>query len=437
MNINRLSTVFDITQFGADPTGATLSTSAFATSIQACLDNGGGTVYVPAGTFLSGAIELKSNVHLYLSAGARLAFSQNFSDYPVILSQWEGAEQQAYMPMIYGKNSESVSITGQGTLDGQGEFWWKQFKAGALSLPRPRLVSFEDCSRITIDGIRLINSPAWTVNPIRCNNVTINNVTIINPADSPNTDGINPDSSKNVHISNCHVDVGDDCITIKSGTEKCPTMVSCENITIVNCTLVHGHGGVVIGSEMSGGVRNVVISNCVFEGTDRGIRMKTRRGRGGVVEDIIVSNLVMNHVICPIVIHQYYFCGERGNDQAVQDRSPQHVTSATPVFRNIRFCNIIARNAHAAAAFIFGLPEMPVSQITFSYVTISMSENASEGLPAMMSGLQPMKKQGIYCCNIQDVCFDHVTIYEQEGPAITLDNSHGIRLSSCNFDISG
>lgn len=431
-----ISTVFDITKFGADPTGATLSTSAFASSIQACLKSGGGTVYVPSGTFLSGAIELKSNVHLYLSVGACIAFSQDPSDYPIIYSQWEGSEQKSYMPMIYGKNLDNVSITGLGTIDGRGELWWKRFKARDLSHPRPRLISFEDSSRITIDGIRLINSPAWTVNPIRCSNVTINNITIINPPDSPNTDGINPDSSKNVRISNCHVDVGDDCITLKSGTERCNTRISCENITIVNCTLVHGHGGVVIGSEMSGGVRNIVISNCVFESTDRGIRLKTRRGRGGIVEDILVDNLVMNNVMCPIVMNQYYFCGEGGKNQEVQDRSPHPVTPSTPVFRNIRFSNIIARNARAAAAFIFGLPEMPVSQITFSHVAISMAENPPEETPAMMCGLEPMKKSGIHCYNAQDMYFDHVTTHGQEGAAITLDNSHGIRLTSCNFDIN-
>lgn len=433
--MNTLSTVYDVTKYGADATGTVLSTSAFTACIGSCIQNGGGTVYVPAGTFLTGAIELKSNVNLHLSAGARIAFSQDIAHYPVIQTQWEGSEQQTYMPMIYGRNVENVSITGQGTLDGQGEFWWEQFRCGSLLHPRPRLVGFDNSNRITIDGIKLINSPAWTINPIRCNNVTINNITIINPPDSPNTDGINPDSSMNVRISNCHVDVGDDCITIKSGTEKCKSMSICKNITISNCTLLHGHGGVVIGSEMSGGIKNVVISNCVFEGTDRGIRIKTRRGRGGVVEDLLVNNLVMNNVICPIVMHMYYFCGEGGKTQTVQDRLPHPVTSSTPVLKNIRLCNITARNAHAAAMFLFGLPEMPISQITFSHISISMCENAIEGIPAMMSGLQPTKRQGIYCCNTQDICFDHVTIYDQDGPAITMDNSHKVSLSSCNFNL--
>ncbi|NLP14580.1 MAG: glycoside hydrolase family 28 protein [Clostridium sp.] len=434
--MNRVSKTFDITQFGADPTGSTLSTSAFKASIEECLKCGEGTVYVPDGVFLTGPLELKSNIHLQLSKKANIIFSQNISDYPVIHSQWEGSSQEVYMPMIYGKNIENVSITGQGTLDGQGDFWWKQFKAGTLSHPRPRLVSFEDSSRITIDGIKLINSPAWTINPIRCVDIKINNVTVINPADSPNTDGINPDSSKKVHITNCYVDVGDDCIALKSGTEKCNTMVSCEDVTIENCTLLHGHGGVVIGSEMSGGVKNVIISNCVFEGTDRGIRLKTRRQRGGVVENILVTDLEMNNVMCPIVINQFYFCGEGGKDPSVQDKSPHRVTSQTPVFRNLRFCNIIARNTHASAAFIYGLPEMPVIQILFSHVSISMAKDASEGIPAMMSDLQPMKKKGIYCCNAKDIHFDHVTIFEQEGSAIELENSHKIKLSSCNFDIN-
>ncbi|MFZ5988745.1 MAG: glycoside hydrolase family 28 protein [Bacillota bacterium] len=437
MNINRLSAVFDITSFGAKPDGKSLCTDAIAFTIRECARHGGGTVYVPSGTFVTGAVELKSNINLFLDAGARLVFSRSKEDYPLLHARWEGSEQLVHMPMIYGKKLENVSITGFGIMDGQGDAWWKPFKDGTLDYPRPRFISFEDSSRILIEGIMLMDSPSWTINPVRCDNVTIDKVTIKNPADSPNTDGINPDSCRNVHISNCHVDVGDDCITIKSGTEKSAYRISCENITIINCTLVHGHGGVVIGSEMSGGVRNVVISNCIFEGTDRGIRIKTRRGRGGIVEDIRTSNLVMNGVMCPFVINQYYYCGEGGKEKVVWDKNPYPVTDTTPVFRSIHFSNITARNVHAAAAFIYGLTEMPVEDITFDNVSVSMAENAVPGIPAMMSGLEEVRKMGFFCSNARNIYLNRVTLKGHEGPAFQMNNVEKIEFSYCALDDTG
>lgn len=434
MNIGKASTIFDITEFGALPDGKTLCTDAFSSAVEACSRHGGGTIFVPSGEFLTGAIELKSNVNLFLNAGAKLVFSSDKKDYHLIYSRWEGSERLVHMPLIYGKGLENVSITGFGTMIGHGEAWWKPFKEGTLDYPRPRFISFEDSSNIKIEGIKLIDSPSWTINPVRCDNVTIDKITIKNPADSPNTDGINPDSCKNVHISNCHVDVGDDCITIKSGTEKSQYRVCCENITITNCTLLHGHGGVVIGSEMSGGVRNVVISNCIFEGTDRGIRLKTRRGRGGLVEDIWASNLIMDRVMCPFVINQYYFCGEGGKEESVRDKNPHPVTEATPVFRSIHFSNISAKNIHAAAAFVYGLPEIPVEDISFDNITISMAKDAIPGIPAMMSGLEEMRKSGFFCCNSRNVRFSNVTLRGNEEPAFRIENSEKLIFSYCSFE---
>ena len=418
--MNNLNSVYDITGFGADPTGKSSSTAAFAAAFQECKKAGGGIVYVPSGTFLTGSVCMESNTTLYVSPGAKLVFVQDQDAYPVITTRWEGAECQARMPLLYGRNLENVTITGTGTLDGQGAYWWQLHKNNQLKHPRPRFIGLEDCTRVTIEGIRLVNSPSWTVNPVCCVNVNINGISIKNPADSPNTDGINPDSCKYVRISNCHVDVGDDCITIKSGTEKSSRRISCEGITITNCTLVHGHGGVVIGSEMSGGVRNVVISNCVFEGTDRGVRIKTRRGRGGYVEDIRISNLIMKGVMCPFAIHQFYFCGEGGKDKYVWDKEPQPVTDATPFIRKIHLTDISAVDATAAAGFIYGLPEAPVDDISLSNITVHMAKECVPGLPAMMTGLEPMKGRGFFCCNMTNARFDRVTVRGHEGPDLEL-----------------
>ncbi|MGN7940226.1 glycoside hydrolase family 28 protein [Virgibacillus sp. 6R] len=425
------SSVYDIKQFGAVCDGLTVNTKAIAQAIEACFKAGGGTVYVPAGRFLTGAVILKSNVNLYLEAGAVLIFSEDVNEYPVVQSRWEGVKRDVYASCIYAENSENISITGHGTLDGQGSFWWELFRNKENEYPRPKLVSFDSCKHATISGIKMINSPSWTVNPICCEDVTIHNITIVNPSDSPNTDGIDPESCRNVRISDCHIDVGDDCIAIKAGTEDTVERVACENITITNCTMIHGHGGVVLGSEMSGDIRNVTVTNCVFEGTDRGIRLKSRRGRGGIVEDIRVSNIVMNGVICPFIANLYYFCGPRGKEKYVWDKNPYPITEETPRFRRIHFSNITAREVSAAAGFLYGLAEMYVEDVTFEHVSVAMAEDAEPGLPAMMSELEPMKQRGFYCGNVSDIGFYNVTVSNHEGPAFYVENGRDIEFSKC------
>ncbi|OAS82512.1 MULTISPECIES: glycoside hydrolase family 28 protein [Metabacillus] len=425
------SSMYDIKQFGAIGNGETVNTKAIAQAIEACVQAGGGTVYVPAGRFLTGAIILKSNVNLYLEAGATLLFSNNISEYPVVHSRWEGVTRDVYASCIYAENSENISVTGYGTLDGNGQFWWDLFRKQENKYPRPKLVSFDTCKHVGIAGVKMVNSPSWTVNPICCEDVSIHNISILNPSHSPNTDGIDPESCRNVRISDCHIDVGDDCIAIKAGTEDTSKRIPCENITITNCTMIHGHGGVVLGSEMSGDIRNVTVSNCVFEGTDRGIRLKSRRGRGGVVEDIRVSNIVMKGVICPFIANLYYFCGPRGKDKYVWDKAPYPITEETPIFRRIHFANITAREVSAAAGFLYGLAEMYVEDVTFDNVTVAMADDAEPGMPAMMSELEPMKQRGFYCGNVTGVSFNRVTVSNHEGPAFYIENGKDIEISDC------
>lgn len=310
--------VFNIKDYGAVDGGTILCTDAISKAVEECEKNGGGKIYIPAGKYLTGPIFLKSNMNLYLESGAVLVFSDNPEDYPVVVSRWEGVKRDCYASCINAYNAENISITGRGVIDGNGANWWKIFRAKENKYPRPKLIAPYECNNVLIEGVKLQNSPSWTINTILCENVTVDKITINNPSDSPNTDGIDPESCNNVHISNCHIDVGDDCIAVKAGTEDTEIKVPCTNITITNCTMVHGHGGVVLGSEMSGGIVNVTISNCVFEGTDRGIRLKSRRGRGGCVEDIRVSNIVMNKVLCPFIANLYYFCGPKGDDSATR-----------------------------------------------------------------------------------------------------------------------
>ena len=413
--------MIDVKNFGARGDGIALDSPAIQNTIDAASQVGGGTVFVPAGKYVTGSIFLRDNITLFVDAGAVLLGSQNIADYPIVTMRWEGVTKPTHAPLITGDGLKNIAVTGRGIIDGRGEMWWKLHRAKTLDAPRPRLISFSNCKNVLIEGITLTNSPAWTINPVRCENVTVDKVTISNPADSPNTDGINPDSCCNVHISNCHIDVGDDCVTIKSGIETEPRelLVPCENITITNCTMVHGHGGVVIGSEMSGGVRNVAISNCVFVGTDRGIRLKSRRGRGGIVEDIRVSNIVMTDVLCPFTMNLYYHINKRG-DQYTSDKQAQPITDGTPIFRHIHYSHITARNSQYAAAFLYGLPEMPIEDVSFDDVSIAMAANAQAGAPDMADDIPAMQRAGFFARNVRRLRLRDVEITNQIGDAFLL-----------------
>lgn len=415
--------MISVKDFGAQGDGIALDTAAIQCAIDTAAQNNGGTIWIPAGKYVIGSIFLRDNITLHLDAGAVLLGSQTFTDYPIVLTRWEGVTQPTHAPLIAGNGLHNLAITGHGIIDGRGDIWWQQHRAKTLDAPRPRLISFANCANILIDGITLTNSPAWTIHPVRCENVTIDKVTIRNPADSPNTDGINPDSCRNVRIANCHIDAGDDCITIKSGTEAEPPELRTpsENITITNCTMVHGHGGVVVGSEMSGDVRNVVIANCVFIGTDRGIRLKSRRGRGGIVEDIRATNIVMTDVMCPFTINLYYHINARGNPY-VSDKQLQPVNDGTPIFRRIHYSHITARNAQAAAAFLYGLPEMPIADVSFEDVTIAMANEAPASEPEMADHIPTMQRAGFFARNVRGLHLRNVRIENQVGEAFLLSN---------------
>ena len=418
------ASAFNVREHGAAGDGLTLDMHTIQALIDRCAGQGGGTVYFPAGHYVTGSLFLRSNITLHLDAGAVILGSENPEDYPIIHSRWEGTHQETYAPLIAGKNLQNIAVVGRGIIDGRGAIWWKAKEEGTLAHPRPRLVSFSDCNNVLIEGITAVNSPSWTINPVHCQNVTIRGITVINPADSPNTDGINPDSCRLVHISDCHVSVGDDCITLKSGTEheQPDRSAPCRDITITNCTLERGHGGVVIGSEMSGGVKNVVISNCIFVGTDRGIRIKSRRGRGGIVEDIRVTNLIMDGVLCPFTMNLYYNIGEYGN-LSISDKNPRSIDDGTPRLRRIHFSHITAREVKHAAGFLYGLAEMPLEDISLKDISISISEEADSGYPEMADDIPSMSQAGFFIRNARHIRLERVEVTGQLGPEFDVDDS--------------
>lgn len=433
----------NVLDFGAVRDGSRLTTEAIQAAIDAAAAAGGGRVVIPAGKYLSGSIRLRSNIELYLDAGATLVGATDVKAFPLIQSRWEGPRvPPIHEALISGEDLENVTIRGRGTIDGNGAFWWdlvKKEQATEMGYRRPRLIRLVNCRNVLIEGLRLINSPAWTVNPTACENVVISRLTIQNPPDSPNTDGINPDSCSNVRISDCTVDVGDDCVTIKSGKEDDGRreLRPCENIVITNCTMLHGHGGVVIGSEMSGGVRNIAISNCVFVGTDRGIRIKTRRGRGNAVEDIRVSNIVMDGVFCPLVVNLFYGCGAWGQAK-VTDRRPFPVDATTPAIRRLRFSNISARRIKYAAGFFLGLPERYLEDIVVSDCSLWLDpENQEGGAPAMAPGVDNYCRAG-FCIEFADgVVLRNVDIHHQLGPAVCVKNARNIRVCALRAGAEG
>jgi polygalacturonase len=448
---------YNVLKYGAKNDSSRIATKAIQQAIAAAVKAGGGTVYFPSGKYLTGPIHLKSNITIYIDAGAELHFSDNFDDYlPMVPSRWEGTDVTNFSPLFYAYKAENITIKGRGLINGHGKKWWDfsegyneknprskwqlEFDRLNKDILRPDLKGWVErgflrppfiqpmyCKNVLIEGITIINSPFWTVNPEFCENVTITGVTINNPP-SPNTDGINPESCKYVHISNCHISVGDDCITIKSGKDRAgrKMAIPAENYTITNCTMLSGHGGVVIGSEMSGGVKKIVISNCVFDGTDRGIRIKSARGRGGVVEDIRVDNIIMKNIRDQAIVL----------DMQYARTQPEPVSERTPQFRNIHFSNITAHTKQAV--FINGLAEMPIEDITFNDIQFDAQTGIlmKEAKNIELHKVRVNVKQGsaLVAENVKDMEIDGVkTLTPLVGvPVVSLQNVQGLYLYNCS-----
>lgn len=431
-----------LTSSPQDTAAAPANDTALATTrLQRAIDEaaavGGGQVRIPAGVHRTGALRLRSGIDLHLEAGAVLQFVPDPALYPPVDARWEGAVGTVHSPCLFAHGEKDVAITGLGTIDGAGETWWDTFRdrREELAHPRPTLIGLHECERVTIKDVALRNSPAWTVHPALCDDVTVSGVSIRNPADSPNTDGINPESCRNVRISDCHIDVGDDCIAIKAGTERTPGRVATENVTVTGCTMVHGHGGVVIGSEMSGGVRNVVISNCIFQGTDRGIRLKTRRDRGGVVENLRVTNVVMDDVLCPITVNPFYFCGPDGKEPHVGDREARPVDAGTPFLRSLHLAHLTATDVHASAGHIFGLPEAPLQDLSLHDVTISFAAEPRAAAPEMALGVPERVRSGIELGFVGGGELSRVRVRGADGPAVLTTSCTDLELDVRGSDV--
>ena len=466
-------TIYNIVHYGAVADGITLNTKSINSAIDECSRKGGGIVVIPKGLWLTGPIVLKSNVNLHIEKSAVLQFTKDFDQYPLIKGNWEGIPQMRNQSPLSANNATNIAITGDGIIDGAGDAWrmvkkdkltetqWKKLVAsgGVLSADkktwypserslkgsqlknpgeitseknseffdsikdflRPNLLVFANCKRVLLEGVTFQNSPAWCLHPLMCEDVIVRNIYVKNPWYAQNGDGIDVESCKNVLLESSTFDVGDDGICIKSGRDEAGRKrgMPTENMIVRNCTVYHAHGGFVIGSEMSGGARNLYLSDCTFIGTDIGLRFKTTRGRGGVVEKIYVNNITMKNIAGEAILFDMYYAAQdpvplSGEKRELPKVEFKTVDETTPQFRDFHISNIVCAGAETAV-FIRGLPEMHVKNVVMENVSIQSDK-----------GIDMQEASGISFKNIKIISAD-------SNPVVNIINSDNIAFDKLSY----
>ncbi len=448
----------NLESFGGVPDGVHLNTEAFEKAFTALAAKGGGTLIVPSGIWFTGPIVFRSNINLHLEKGALILFSPDFNLYPLVNTVYEGLDTRRCQSPISGRNLENIAITGYGSINGSGDAWrplkngkisksqWESVikSGGILKNPnywfpsesslrgeianantpkksftdadwlsfkdylRPVMVSFIECKNVLLEGVLFENSPAWNIHPLMCENVIIDNIYVRNPVYAQNGDGIDLESCINSIIVNCTFDVGDDAICIKSGKDEDgrrrarPT----KNVIVENCKVFHGHGGFVVGSEMSAGVKNISVKNCQFMGTNVGLRFKAGRGRGGIVENIYIENINMFNIPTEAFLFDLYYGSPKTGKIPLVDET-------TPAFRNIYVKNLTARNVNRAM-FFNGLPEMNIDNIHVEDVIIT----ANKGAELVES---------------KNIEFKNVKIIPEKGPVLILNNVDNMKVVDLKY----
>ena len=424
---------FNILRYGAIADGMTLNSAAINKTIEECAKQGGGTVLIPRGSFVTGPVIMKSNINLHLAKGALVIFSPDFNQYPLVVSSFEGVDAARCQSPLVAENLENIAITGKGIMNGNGYYWrpvkkdklteseWKKHlkefggvltadkkmwysseKALKGSLTnnigkltdgktlkdfeevkdylRPNMIRIYQCRNILIEGVTFENSPAWTTHLMMSEHITIKNLKVKNPWYGTNTDALDLESCKNALVEDCSFDTGDDGICIKSGrdAEGRKRGMPTQDIIVNNCTVYHSHGGFVVGSEMSGGAKNLFVSNCTFIGSDIGLRFKTTRGRGGVVENVYVNNVNMKDIPAEAILFDMYYMAKDPVVLAGEKREPpkvefKPVDETTPQFRNFYFRNITCNGA-AKGIFVRGIPEMHIKNIWIENAVLQANE---------------------------------------------------------------
>lgn len=461
-----------IVQYGAKADGIALNTTAINNAIIACNKKGGGVVVVPAGMWNTGPVVLKSNVNLHLQKGAVLQFTNDFNQYPLVEGNWEGIPQMRNQSPISATGQQNIAITGFGIIDGNGDAWrmvkkdkltesqWKKLlssgglspdgrtwypsekalKGSQLKNPgaieagktaafydsvkdflRPNLLVLTSCKKILLEGVIVQNSPAWCLHPLMCEDLTVSGVSVKNPWYAQNGDGIDVESCKNVLIENSTFDVGDDGLCMKSGRDEAGRQrgMPTENVIIRNCIVYHAHGGFVIGSEMSGGARNIYVSNCTFMGTDIGLRFKTTRGRGGVVENINIKDIYMKDIPGEAILFDMYYMAKdpvplNGEKREAPKVEMLPVTDGTPIFKDIRVSNVVCNGAEKGI-FIRGLPEMHIKNLVLENMVLQANK-------------------GIDCSEATGITFNNIKLITKiSNPVVDVLNSDNLTFNDITY----
>lgn len=474
-----------ISDFGAQSGGTALNTQAFDDAINALSKKGGGRVVIPRGLWLTGPIKLKSNIELHAEQGALVIFSKDKTHYPLIETSFEGLNTVRCISPIYGRDLENIAITGKGIFDGSGEVWrpvkkdkltesqWKTLirsggvlntkgniwypsqqyldaeKSADMNIPvkrerltdyesvkdflRPVMVSLIKCNKVLIDGPVFQNSPAWCLHPLMCENLTMRNTTVRNPWFSQNGDGIDIESCKNALVYDCSFDVGDDAICIKSGKDKDgrDRKMPSENLIIKNCVVYHGHGEVTVGSEMSSGVKNMHVSNCTFMGTDVGLRFKSTRGRGGIVEGVYISDIDMINIPTQAISFNLYYGGKSASEElesGAESPKPEKlaVNEETPQFKNIYLTNISCKGA-MHGVFLQGLPEMKLENVNLTDIDMECDWGFTcidaDGVRVKSMKLTTAKLPAISIQNSRNVSMDRLILPDSNNPIIRVSGA--------------
>ncbi len=431
----------NVRDFGAKGDGIQDDTNFIQASILCCPPDS--RVLIPEGTYKISSLFLKDDLRLELAKGAVLSAITDRTRFPVLkgliesydeneeynLGTWEGNPLDMFSGIITGVRVKNVVLYGEGMIEGNANYdednWWFDAKRKRIAF-RPRMIFLNHCENIVVQGIRVQNSPSWNIHPYFSDHLRFLDLTVLNPKDSPNTDGLDPESCKDVEIAGVYFSLGDDCIALKSGKIYMGSKykAASEDIVIRQCCMRDGHGSITIGSEMAGGIKRVTVKDCKFLHTDRGLRIKTRRGRGkdAIIDEITFEHIKMDHVMTPFVINCFYFCDPDGHDHYVQTKDTMPVDDRTPSIKKMAFRNIEAKNCHVAAAYFYGLPEQKIEKVEMEHIHVDYAEDPTAGVPAMMDGIEPMTKLGVYVNNVETLVFRDVVVEGQEGKVLILQN---------------
>lgn len=428
-----------VRDFGAMGDGSTKDTQAIQTAIN-CLPCGGRLVF-DEGVYLTGPLFLKSHVTLELKKNAVIKGSPDRCDYPVIPGKlkdrvsgkdvhfgvWEGIAEPMYQALLFSQYSENIAVVGEGVVDGNAMegHWWVDVKN--YTVARPRLLFTNRCKDVFIHGILAKDAASWQMHPYFSSNVRFLDMQVKAPKNSPNTDAIDPEACDGVDIIGCRFSVGDDCIAIKSGKIELGKAFKqpANRHTITNCLMEFGHGAVTLGSEMAGGVTNLTVNRCVFHKTERGLRIKTRRGRGkdAVIDGVLFENIKMDGVITPIVMNMYYNCCDPDrHSEYVWSREKYPVDERTPYLGKFTFRNMECLNCEAAACFCDGLPEQPIDEITVENIRFTYAEDAQPFRCACQDNLPPFLRKGMFFDHVRKLIIKNVEVKGADGDALIADH---------------